>query len=73
MALYSFLHLSNIVLHAFTGFDISRHLARGDVIFGDLLAVLILKWSKTNQLRNKVYYVTVPEILHSLLLSSSRS
>ena len=45
LAFYSFLHLSNIVPHAFTGFDIPRHLARGDVIFGDSSAVLILEWS----------------------------
>ena len=67
LAFYSFLRLSNIVPHAFTGFDISRHLARGDVILGDSSAVLILKWSKTNQLRNKVHYVTIPVIYQSLL------
>ena len=67
MTFYSFLRLSNLVPHAFTGFDLSRHLARGDVIFGDSYAVLILKWSKTNQLRNKVHYVTIPEIPQSVL------
>ena len=67
LAFYSFLRLSNIVPHAFTGFDISRHLGRGDVILGDSSAVLILKWSKTNQLRNKVHYVTIPVIPQSLL------
>ena len=44
LVFYSFLHLSNIVPHAFTGFDRSQHLARGDVIFWDSSAVLILKW-----------------------------
>ena len=67
LAFYSFLRLSNIVPHAFSGFDISRHLARGDVIFGDSSAVVILKWSKTNQLRDKVHYVTIPVIPQSLL------
>ena len=67
LAFYSFLHLSNIVPHSFMGFDISRHLARGDVIFGDTSAVIIIKWSKTNQLRNKVHYVTIPKVPQSLL------
>ena len=67
MAFYSLLWLSNIIQHAFNGFDISRHLARGDVIFSDSMPVLILKWSKTNQLSNKVQYETIPEIPHSLL------
>ena len=66
-AFYSFLRLSNIVPHSFRGFDPSRHLARGDVIFGDTSAVVILKWSKTNQLRDKVKYVTIPKIPHSPL------
>ena len=48
LVFYSFLRLSNIVPHSFTGFDLSRHLARGDVIFGDTSAVVIIKWSKTN-------------------------
>ena len=67
LAFYSFLRLSNIVPHSFRGFDPSRHLARGDVIFGDTSAVVILKWSKTNQLRDKVKYVTIPKIPHSPL------
>ena len=67
LAFYSFLRLSNIVPHSFMTFDISRHLARGDIIFGETSAVVILKWSKTNQLRNKVQYVTIPVIPHSLL------
>ena len=33
LAFYSFLRLSNIVPHSFMTFDISRHLARGDIIF----------------------------------------
>ena len=67
LGFYSFLHLSNIVPHSFMGFDLSRHLARGDVIFGDTSAVVIIKWSKTNQLRDKVHYVTIPKIPQSLL------
>ena len=67
MAFYSFLRLSNIVPHVFNGFDLSRHLAWGDVIFGDSMAILILIYSKTNQFRNKVHYITILENPHSLL------
>ena len=67
LAFYSFLRLSYIVPHSFKDFDTSRHLARGDVIFGDTSTVIIIKWSKTNQLRNKVHYVTIPKISQSLL------
>ena len=37
------------------------------MIFGNSSALLILKWSKPNQLRNKVHYVTIPVIPQSLL------
>ena len=67
LAFYSFLRLSNIVPHSFMSFDVSRHPARGDVIFAQTSAVVILKWSKTNQLRNKVNYVTIPVLPHSPL------
>ena len=33
LAFFSFLRLSNVVPHAKNGFDPSRHLARGDIIF----------------------------------------
>ena len=35
LAFFSFLRLSNLVPHAKHGFDPSRHLARGDIIFSD--------------------------------------
>ena len=36
MAFFSFLQLSNIIPYAFNGFDLSKHLARGD-LFGGIL------------------------------------
>ena len=33
LAFFSFLRLSNMVPHSFVSFDLSRHLARGDIIF----------------------------------------
>ena len=41
LAFFQFLQLSNIVPHAFQVFDLSRHLARGDLIYGDSLAMII--------------------------------
>ena len=72
MAFYSFLRLSNIVSHASQiCFDISRHLARTDANFGDSMAVLILNWSKTNPLRNKIQYVTISKITQAFVVPSS--
>ena len=48
---FSFLRLSNVLPHSVASFDHTRQLARGDVIFGDLGAVLLLKWSKRMQNR----------------------
>ena len=41
---FSFLRLSNVLPHSVASFDHTRQLARGDVIFGDSGAVLLLKW-----------------------------
>ena len=35
-----------MVPHSFGSFDISRHLARGDIIFSHDMAIIIAKWSK---------------------------
>ena len=54
LAFSSFLRLSNIVPHSTSTFDVSRHLARDDIIFGQHLGIIVVKWSKSNQLRDKV-------------------
>ena len=43
-------------------FDVSRHLARGDVIFGYDSSIILVKWSKTDQLRNKVARISIPSL-----------
>ena len=48
---FSFLRLSNVLLHSVAKFDYTRQLARADVIFGTTGAVLLIKWSKTMQNR----------------------
>ena len=62
LAFFSFLRLSNIVPHSTSTFNVSRHLARGDIIFGLDLAIIVVKWSKTNQFRNKVARISIPAL-----------
>ena len=67
LAFFSFLRLSNMVPHAKNGFDPSRHLARGDIIFSDNEAIVLAKWSKTIQSRDKVVPVVIPKLSGSKL------
>ena len=48
-------------------FDHTRQLTRGDVIFGDSGAVLLLKWSKTIQNRKDFATVSLPDLAGSNL------
>ena len=59
---FLFLRISNILPHSDLQFDPSRHLCKGDLIFGDSSEVIILKWSKTLQDRKKVTTVTIPAL-----------
>ena len=56
---FSFLRLSNNVPHSTSTLDVSRHLARGDIIFGQDLAIIVVKWSKTNKFRDKVTKISI--------------
>ena len=67
LSFFSFLRLSNMVPHAKNGFDPSRHLARGDIIFSDNEANVLVKWSMTNQSRDKVACVVIPKLPGSKL------
>ena len=59
LAFFCFLRLSNMVPHSFSGFDVSRHLARDNIIFSDSMAIILIKWSKTIQFRkNKLHVYT---------------
>ena len=64
---FSFLRMSNVLPHAVTQFDFTRHLARADVIFGTTGAVLIIKWSKTLQNRRDVVTISLPDLQSSHL------
>ena len=56
-----------MVPHAMNGFDPSSHLARGDIIFSDNEAIVLVKWSKPIQLRDKVARVVIPKLPRSKL------
>ena len=64
---FSFLRLSNILPHAVNGFDATRHLCTGDVIFSDAGATVIIKWSKTIQDRVSSTTVNIPSLGASAL------
>ena len=59
-AFFSFMRLSNLCPHSLTTFDPLKHLTREDVIVNGRKMLLVLKWSKTVQLRNKVKIVHIP-------------
>ena len=62
LAFSSLLRLSNIIPYSTSTFDVSRHLARADVIFAHDSAIILVKWSKTNQLRDKVARISIPSL-----------
>ena len=57
---FSFLRLSNILPHAIRQYDVTRHLARGDVIITSDKCSVIIKWSKTNQKRKDYHTISLP-------------
>ena len=59
-AFFSFLRMSNLLPHSAVTFDITRQLCRGDVLFSDSGATVLLKWSKTLQNRSEVRTIVIP-------------
>ena len=67
MALYtfsffSFLRLSNLLPHTTKQFDITRHMARGNIIFTQVGATVIIKWSKTIPDRKTTRTLAIPNL-----------
>ena len=67
LAFFTFLRISNILPHSTVTFDPSRQLARGDIIFTDHGANILVKWSKTIQNRHDFHTVPIPVLGKSLL------
>ena len=64
---FSFLRLSNILPHATAGFDVTRHLCVGDIIFSFTGATIVVKWSITIQDRVSTATVVIPYLGNSPL------
>ena len=62
LSFFSFLRLSNILPHTIKGFDPTRQLCRGDLIFSQDSIVIIIKWSKTIQNRRDTVTISVPSL-----------
>ena len=67
LAFFSFMRVSNIVPHSRAQYDHTRHLARGDVIFSSIEVIVLMKWSKTIQFRDRVVTIRVPFLPDSSL------
>ena len=61
-AFFGFFRLSNLVPHASSDFDPSKHFTGGDVFFGKSQAKMLLKWSKTLQNNDQVRVITLPRL-----------
>ena len=59
--------LSNILPHSAAKFDVTRHLARGDVNFGPHACTVLVKWSKTMQDRKETTTIFLPLLGSSVL------
>ena len=62
LSFFSFLRLSNILPHTIKGFDPTRQLCKGDLIFSQDSIVIIIKWSKTIQNRRDTVTISVPSL-----------
>ena len=67
MGFFAFLRLSNLAPHAIASFDFTRHLTGEDIFFTKKFVKVLIKWSKTNQTRDKVQYITLPKLKNALL------
>ena len=61
-AYYSFLRISNFAPPAAGQFDTTRHLTRGDIVWGAPGAHLILKWHKAMQKRSQCQVIQLPAL-----------
>ena len=62
LSFFSFLYMSNSVLHSAATFSHFKHLTKADFIFKPRKFLIIVKWSKTMQNYNQVRLITVPKI-----------
>ena len=64
---FSFLRMSNILPHLTTAYDFTRHIFRGDIIFSQTGATIIINWSNTIQNRKDIRTISIPALGKSIL------
>ena len=67
LAFFGFFHISNLVPISIVSFHIGKQLCRGDVLFEQNQAIIIVKWSKTLQSINKGTFVIIPRLRNNVL------
>ena len=67
VAFFSFFRKSNLLPPSTAAFDPQRHLRNCDVRLYQWGIILVVRWSKTIQYRNRTLLVPVPKVAHSLL------
>ena len=59
LAYFAFFRISNLVPHSIASYDTLKHLARADIFFAHPGAHILLKWSKTMQMKNSVRVIKI--------------
>lgn len=67
LAYFSFLRISNLVPPTAGSFDLGRHLARGDIVWGAPGGHIVIKWGKALQSRGQFQVVQIP-CLHASVI-----
>ena len=62
LAFFSFLRISNFAPARLLDFDVTRHLARGDLIWAPPGAHIIIKWAKNLQTRDSINVIQIPRL-----------
>lgn len=67
LAYYSFVRISNFAPMAANQFDSSRHMTRGDMVWGAPGGHLILKWAKNMQNRSAHQVIQIPLVADQII------
>ena len=62
LAFFGFFRISNLVPTSKLSFNTKLHLCRGDVIFHEDIAIVLIKWSKTLQNPDQGSYIIIPSL-----------
>ena len=60
------MRLSNLAPHSASSFSFLKHLAKGDIIFSNSGAIVIIKWAKTLQLFSQAKLLHLPFLNNEL-------